>query len=297
MKKIIIAYVPVLHEGYRRFFQEHAKDSELWIFGKEIIEKFDYLYKEVRALDSKSVVSSVETWGIFQSVNILDLAEITKLQKEEDIQIIAPKEDVTESLIEEYFLNKKIVWDDIFLRWDKHNYTSEVKVSPDMKISQKEFDNKMMNIAIDEAEKSSDWWRRVGAIIIKDGKVIITEHNRHVPSAHTPYVNGDPRNAAHKGVNLELSTVLHAEAGAVAKAAKKGISLEGAEIYVTTFPCPPCAKQIAYSGIKKVYYSSGYGVLDGESILKESGVEIIFVKADTTPKKGLGDTSYQKIKK
>lgn len=296
MRKIILAYVPVLHEGYRRFFEKYSKEAELWIFGDEIIEKFDYLYKEVRALEPKLVKSSVESWGLFSRVEVLDLKSLESLKKE-DLEIIAPKEDVVVEFIEQEFSDKKTIFDDVFLRWDKHNYTSKVEVSPDMKISGKEFDKKMMDFVIDEAEKSSDWWRRVGAVIVKDREVVIVEHNKHVPSAHTPYLNGDPRNAAHKGVNLELSTVLHAEAGAVARAAKEGISLEGAEIYVTTFPCPPCAKQIAYSGIKRMYYSSGYGVLDGETVLKENGVEIVFVEADTSPRKGLGDTEYKKPKK
>jgi dCMP deaminase len=129
-----------------------------------------------------------------------------------------------------------------------------------------------------EAGKSSDWWRHVASAIVKDGKVLLVAHNHHIPSAQTPYIQGDPRSDFQKGVNLELSTAIHSEASLIAQAAEKGISLRGASVYVTTFPCPPCAKLIAYSGIKKVYYSSGYGVLDGESVLKVKGVEIIFVE-------------------
>jgi dCMP deaminase len=135
----------------------------------------------------------------------------------------------------------------------------------------------MIALADEEAEKSSDWWRRVGSVIIKNEKIIIAAHNEHLPSQHSPYVNGDPRNNFHKGVHLELGTSIHSEAGAISQAAKDGLSLDGAEIYVSTFPCPPCAKLIACSGIRKVYYRVGYGVLDGESILKQYGVEIIKV--------------------
>jgi dCMP deaminase len=53
-------------------------------------------------------------------------------------------------------------------------------------------------------------------------------------------------------------------------------------MYVTTFPCPPCAKMIAFSGVKKLYYAGGYGVLDGEAIMKSKGVEIIFVDTGET---------------
>lgn len=98
-----------------------------------------------------------------------------------------------------------------------------------------------------------------------------------MPSPHTPYMDGDPRNAFHKGVNIELGTALHAEKGIICEAAKRGISLKGAYLYVTTFPCPPCAKAIVAAGFKRCYYSSGYALLDGESILKESGVEVVYV--------------------
>jgi dCMP deaminase len=295
-EKMVIAYIPVLHEGYRRFLSKYCADKPLYIFGESLIEKFDYLYKEVRALEPELIKRSVEAWGICQEVNILELDRVEKLQVK-DLEIIAPKEDVIKDFLKEHFPTVSAQFDDVFLRWDKHNYTSQVEITPDMKVSRAEFDKKMMELALGEARGGSDWWRRVGAVIVKDGKVLFAGASRHVPSAHTPYANGDPRNAAHKGVNLELSTGLHAEAGLIAKAAKEGVSLEGAEIYVTTFPCPPCAKLIAYSGIKKMYYASGYGVLDGESILKSQGVEIVLVAGDFPQEKSLGDTEYKKNKK
>ena len=48
--------------------------------------------------------------------------------------------------------------------------------------------------------------------------------------------------------------------------------------FVSTFPCPVCAKSIAVAGIKKVYYCQGYSLLDAEDILRPYGVELIFVK-------------------
>ena len=93
-----------------------------------------------------------------------------------------------------------------------------------------------------------------------------------------PYVNGDPRNNFHKGDHIEISTAIHAEAQMIAEAARKGVSLEGADMYVTVFPCPPCAKLIAFSGIKNLYCGGGYGVLDGEAVLKSKDVKIFFVE-------------------
>ena len=60
----------------------------------------------------------------------------------------------------------------------------------------------------------------------------------------------------------------------VADAARAGTSTAGAVMYVTDFPCPPCAKLIAGAGVKKLYFRSGYAVLDGREVLEAAGVEL-----------------------
>jgi dCMP deaminase len=277
MKKIIIAYIPVLHEGYRQFFEKHRKDADLYILGAELISEFTHLAKEIRQLDPKLIKKGIESWKLFENVFILDKKTLDKIIKKKPA-IIIPKEDVMLDLWQKYFPKNEVFLDPIFLRWDKHNTVTENTVNPDVKISSEEFDKKMIALADEESEKSSDWWRRIGSIVVKDGKIILKMHNHHLPSDHAPYANGDPRNNFHKGIHFELSTSIHSEAALIAEAAKKGISLEGADIYLTTFPCPPCAKLIACSGIKKMYYKVGYGMLDGESVLKQFGVEIIQVE-------------------
>lgn len=292
-KKAIIAYVPVLQEGYRRFFEKYKDADALYILGKDLIEETEYLRKEIRAIDPELVRKAIESWDLMSSVFVLEKKDIEKLKSEADT-FIMPDEDMMCDLAEKYFFGKKIVFDEIFLRWDKHNTTKEFPVNPDVKISKDTFDKDMILRALSVSVKSSDWWRIVGAVLVKDGEVIISACNQHVPSPHMPNANGDPRSCFHKGVHLELSTAIHAEAAAIAEAAREGVSLEGASIYVTNFPCPPCAKLIAYSGIKKLYYTIGYGVLDGESILKSRGVEIIFVDMDFPQEKGSEVVKYGK---
>jgi dCMP deaminase len=277
-KEVLIAYIPVLHEGYRKLLAAHP-EAEVFVFGQEIIEKFDYLRKEIRALDPQLIVEAISSWKIVGKVSILDMGKLVELQKRGG-KIVMPDEDVCHAVAEEYFKDREVVFVNIFLRWDRHNSFAGKPVEADQEISEKEFDKKMCKLAEDEAQKSSDWWRRIGSVLVKDGKIVLVNHNRHTPSEHMPYAVGDPRNAFNKGVAVELSSVIHSEAGIIAEAAAKGISLEGASLYVNTFPCPPCAKLIAYSGIKNLYYAGGYGVLDGESVLKSKGVKIIFVKPD-----------------
>jgi dCMP deaminase len=88
---------------------------------------------------------------------------------------------------------------------------------------------------------------------------------------------GDVRAQFHKGEQLELTTAIHAEALAIATAAKRGMTTLGAEILVTDFPCPVCARLIGAVGIKTVYYRRGYSLMDGEEILRAFGVKIIKV--------------------
>ncbi len=277
LSPVVVAYVPVLHEGYRAFFERHQNAGALCILGAEIIKDFPVLSKEIRQLDPDLMKKAIETLGIFTQVEVLDTKDLEQLAKEKTA-LIMPDEDVTRSIAEKYFTENPTVFDSVFLRWDRNNALAEKPVVPEERISRKEFDQRMMQELSIEAEKSSDIWRHVGAAVVKDGKLLLQGHNHHVPSEHMPYVHGDPRNNFKKGDHIEMSTAIHAEAGLVAEAARQGIPLEGASMYVTVFPCPPCAKLIAYSGIKTLYCGGGYGVLDGEEVLKSKEVKIIFVE-------------------
>jgi len=276
MNKIIITYVPVLHEGYRKFFERHKDVDTLYIFGDTLIKKYDYLAKEIRQLSPELVKQAIESWKIFKKVEILQEKDLLTLK---EVKIIMPDEDVCKSLAEECFDAEKVSFDTVFLRWDKHKSMEEKPVNADQTISRDQFDREVMQKLEKEAERSSDWWRRVASAIVKDGHVLLSAHNEHLPSPYSPYADGDPRNTLHKGIGTDIATAIHSEARLIAEAARKGIALEEASLYVTIFPCSLCAKQIAFSGIKKLYYAGGYQMLDQETILRSKGIEIIFVEA------------------
>ncbi|MDB5245495.1 MAG: deoxycytidylate deaminase [Parcubacteria group bacterium] len=275
--KTLVVYVPVLHDGYLKFFEKQEGKKRLFLFGSTIIAGFAPLAKEIRELDPERMRKAIESLGIFESVEVLDMDNLKELNVP-DATIILPDEDVSRSLAHDHLSQAEVSFDPIFLRWDKHNALKEKPVVPDEQITTDELHRRFMAVAEKDSEKSSDIWRHVGAAIAKGGELISVTHNTHVPSEHMPYVNGDPRSNFHKGEYLELSTAIHAEAALIAEAARKGTSLEGADMYVTVFPCPPCAKLIAYAGIKNLYCGGGYGVLDGEDILKSRGVNILFVE-------------------
>jgi dCMP deaminase len=273
----LVAYVPVLHEGYRRFFAKIDGPKQLYIFGPEVTQEFSWLAKEIRQLDPVLMRDAIAALELFESVQVLDIAGADTLNAAGQ-RIVLPDEDVSRALAQKYLTNAEVVFEPVFLRWDKHNSLAEKPVVPDEMITTDELHRRVLGMAEEESQKSSDIWRHVGAAIAKGGEVLLVCHNTHLPSAHTPYANGDPRNNFHKGDHIELSSAIHAEASLIAEAAKQGIALEGADMYVTVFPCPPCAKLVARSGIQNLYCGGGYGVLDGEEILKSARVKIFFVE-------------------
>ena len=139
------------------------------------------------------------------------------------------------------------------------------------------FDLKMMALAYNESEGSTCWWRHVGSVLVRSGEVILKAHNQHVPSEHMPYVFGDPRDFIEAGKLSHFASTLHSEDMIFLKALEKGIRTADADFYVSVFPCPRCAKYIAYSGIKRCFFGSGHASLDGQTDLKAKGVELIYV--------------------
>jgi len=277
MESVIVAYIPVLHEGYRRLFERHPETKELCLFGDDVIASYEHLVKDIRKLDPKLVQKAIESWGMFERVTILDQTRIQALQADKT-PIIASDDDLTHELMNTYLNQNPVTFDTIFLRWDKKKSIEPIKVSPDVEMSENDFDREMMQLASNEGTLAKDWWRRIGALAVKDGNILFKAHNIYVPSDQIANDEGDPRGNFSSGQHLESSLAFHAEASIVAQAANAGISLNGADVYCDTFPCPPCAKQLAYAGIKKLFYRNGYAVLDGERILKSQGVKIIFVK-------------------
>lgn len=275
MKKTLVLYVPVLHAGYIKLFEQY-KDSAgtLYIFGASLIDEASKFHKEIRALDPHTAKMLAESLRIFGSVAVLEKDHVRELKGKE---IVTADEDVCRKFIAAYLSAERVEYAPVFLRWDEKNVKSDVKVAYN-RVSENPFDREMIARAAMEAGKSSDWWRHVGAVVVKDGEVVFENHNHHVPSDHMPYANGDPRDALPAGTMNLVYTSLHAEQAIVADAARRGISLEGASMYLNIFPCPLCAKLMSYAGIKKCFFRSGSAWLDAESILKANGVEIVLVK-------------------
>ena len=270
----IVSYVPVIHAGYINFFKKYP-EADLVIVDKELLNtQFRSIQKDIRALETAQIVSSLQV--LLPARNIIHLKNKIDLGAYE--QIIMPEDEISDWLQEEFLSEQDVNRDSIFLRWSRAKIKQEKDVAPDEMVTTVELHRQLMGATEAETAKSSDWWRQTAAAVAKDGELISLAHNTHKPSDQNQYALGDPRANASRGMAIEVSTAMHAEEAVIAAAAKRGISLEGADLYVTTFPCPFCARLVAYSGIKRVFYKDGYSVLDGAELMKSQGVELIKVE-------------------
>lgn len=278
MKKAMVLYAPVLHNGYLQFFAKHKKETQtVFILGEEFSSEFMSARKEIRAISSDTMRQLIESLGFEVYIFGRKTLRIFNSDTVNIEKVFVASDQVSKGFAEKYLGHLDVVFDDIFLRWDQKHVSIQKPVDY-ARISIDKFDRRMCNLAKKESEKSSDWWRHVGAIIVRDGKILLRGYNRHVPSEHIPYAFGDIRDLIRPGINSHISSALHAEQVIITEAARKGIKLEGANIYLTTFPCPVCAKLIAYSGIKRCYFTEGHASFDGEDVLAANGVETILVK-------------------
>jgi len=278
----LLAYVPVIQRSYLNFFARYPDAKLIGILGQDILAQFDWLRKDIRSLTPQhsaiAVAAVLREDKNMTTVSVLyqeDIAEILSATQVEESVFILPNEDIMQQFADTFLSQQEVVFEDVFLRWEKNNTLAAQPVSPNSTIKKSDFEQQVMNDAFRLAALSGDWWRQVGAILTKNKQVVLTAFNQHVPDQYQTLFQGDPRGNFKKGIYLELTTAFHAEAMIIAAAAKNGVSLAGAELFVTTFPCPNCAKLIAYSGIQKLYFVEGYSLVDGESILKEKKVEII----------------------
>lgn len=278
MNEVVIAYVPALHYGYYTFLNRHIGADIVYVLASEVLQKFPHLRKDIRALTPVLAMKGIESWQIVKRVEILSLQRLISLAESPPQRIIMPDEDICHELHERFLLPCTVEFDNIFLLWDKTRTLSPREVHYDALISKDQLDHELMAQAERISSRSSDWWRRVGGIIARDHTAILTAFNQHFPTAHTPYIHGDPRSNFSAGINIELTSAEHAEAILIAEASKRGIALLGSDIYITTFPCPPCARLIGRAGIKRCFFKEGYSLLDAQEVLKSYNVQLFIVQ-------------------
>lgn len=280
MSGTVVAYIPVLHEGYRRLLEAHAAGGRCYVPDRRLYADFRPLGKDIRALDPECVVAALRGLGVCATVSLLD-EKGAHLLAAEGGEIVLPAEDVSYQLVERYFARCPVRFDATFLRWDKTKTVQMLQPTAARTVGGSDLGRELFVAGQEAAGRSVDWWRRVGAALRHPDGTTITAWNAHEPHEMSAYAVGDPRSNFFRGVHLELSTATHAEALLIARAAREGRPTAGGSLYVTDFPCPPCARLIADAGLRRLYFTEGYAVLDGEEILRAADVEIVRVHLHT----------------
>ena len=141
----------------------------------------------------------------------------------------------------------------------------------DNKDKQLLLDHRYLRMARIWAENSYCQRRQVGALVVKDKRIISDGYNG-TPSGF--------ENICEDENNVSKPYVLHAEANAITKLARSHNNSEGSTLYVTASPCIECAKLIIQAGIRRVVYGEKYRLDDGLRLLERANIEVVYLNPE-----------------
>jgi len=124
------------------------------------------------------------------------------------------------------------------------------------------------------AEHSSAVRKKVGAVIVKDDRIISIGYNGMPAGWDNTCEELKPQSFPHEPALVTKPEVLHAESNAIAKLARSSESGDGASMFITCSPCIECAKMIYQSGIKEVFYGEKYRDNAGIEFLYKCGINV-----------------------
>jgi dCMP deaminase len=135
-------------------------------------------------------------------------------------------------------------------------------------------DTYFMSMAELVATRSTCLRRHVGAVIVKEKRVLTTGYNGAPRGLRHCEEVGCVRQQNHieSGTRHELCRGVHAEQNAVIQGAYFGVSIKGASVYTTNFPCVLCAKIMLNAGIEEIVYLDNYVDELSKTILDEAGI-------------------------
>lgn len=135
-----------------------------------------------------------------------------------------------------------------------------------MEEKQTQVDRRYLRMAKIWGENSYCTRLQVGALLVKDKRIISDGYNG-TPSGFENICEDDD--------NKTKPYVLHAEANAITKVAASNNDSTGATIYVTHAPCLECAKLIIQAGIKRIVFAEKYRLTEGIDLLERAGLEVV----------------------
>ena len=143
------------------------------------------------------------------------------------------------------------------------------------KISRPSWDEYFMKLAWLVAERSTCVRHHVGAVIVRDKRILTTGYNGAAANIKDCLELGCLRNQLNipSGTRHEICRAIHAEQNAIIQAGTHGININGGTLYCTHSPCILCAKMIANAKIKRVIMSIEYPDETFKNLFKEAGIQ------------------------
>ena len=139
------------------------------------------------------------------------------------------------------------------------------------------WDDYFMGIVDLIKERSTCLRRKVGAVVVKDKRILSSGYNGAPQGCKHCEETGCLREklGIPSGQRHELCRAIHAEQNAIVQAAYTGTNLQGSTLYVSCQPCVMCAKLAINAGIRKIIFTGDYPDDLSLQLLKEAGVEIV----------------------
>lgn len=132
-----------------------------------------------------------------------------------------------------------------------------------------------MQMAELAAKRSTCLRRKVGAVLVKDKRILATGYNgapKKLPHCEDTGCLRE-REGVPSGEKHEICRGIHAEQNLIAQSAVHGVKTEGATVYCTNQPCSICVKLLINSGIKRIYYKDHYDDEFATRLLEQSDIE------------------------
>ena len=131
------------------------------------------------------------------------------------------------------------------------------------------WDRYFMNLAVQAATRSTCPRKSVGAVVVRDKAILATGYNGSIRGlAHCTEVGCLMDNG-------HCVRTVHAEANAIAQAARNGVRIDESEIYITASPCWSCFRLLANSGVRRIHYGEFYRDTRIHDFAEEVGIELI----------------------
>jgi len=134
-----------------------------------------------------------------------------------------------------------------------------------------------MSIAKLVATRSTCLRRKVGAVLVKDRRILATGYNGAPVGIRHCEDTGCLRErlSVRPGERHELCRGLHAEQNVIIQAAYHGATTKGTTLYSTHMPCIICSKMLVNAGVEKIFFLNGYPDSLAEEMLSEANIESV----------------------